>query len=59
MHIELQGFYCRDCGKMTLMDTKTLNKRHYKENHNLCDECYRKEKLKRKMKNEKGKENIT
>ena len=59
MHIELQGFYCNNCRRMTLMDTKTLNKRQCYENHYLCDECDQKERSKRKMKNEKNKEDIT
>lgn len=59
MHIELQGFYCRDCRKFIMMDSETIKERQYTNYHYLCDECYQKEQLKGKMNDEKGKENIT
>ena len=41
-HIELVGFWCADCGCLTLMDSKTLRERFERTGKRRCDSCHEK-----------------
>ena len=44
-HIELVGFWCADCGCLTLMDSKTLHERFERTGKRRCDNCNEKAEL--------------
>ncbi len=44
-HVELIGFWCADCGCLTLMDSKTLRERFEQTGKRRCDSCNEKAEL--------------